>query len=152
MKRHQLHLSRVCEHLLVRPDLLTDTMYQKQVRSAIVADENSYRELEAACAELLSFATLLKMEIETIGGHKMPPSWHAFNARDHQPENRWGMPILQQINSLKQSLQECADWLCECEPHTDQWERGQHARALLSRLETEPWTLAFDKTQEGGEK
>lgn len=36
---------------------------------------------------------------------------------------------------MAEALRECADWLCDCEPHTDQWERGQKARALLAKLE-----------------
>jgi len=36
---------------------------------------------------------------------------------------------------LLEALRECADWLCECHEGTDQWERGQKARAVIRKTE-----------------
>lgn len=40
-----------------------------------------------------------------------------------------------EVPAMIEALRECADWLCEAHPHSDQWERGQKARALLKRIE-----------------
>jgi hypothetical protein len=38
------------------------------------------------------------------------------------------------IDQLVEAAQEAADWLCECSPFTDQWERGDKLRRVLKQF------------------
>lgn len=70
-------------------------------RAARVKAEEVARELSAACGELNGHASDLAIDVEQLSGNRWPRSLHCWNERDHSPEKKWGVPIIEELTALK---------------------------------------------------